>query len=68
LDAKLQINDGEAENVLVGSTDEQTDRTMELYTLNKTIKKEENLPADYLNSTTDGVIWEKGQVFCFRKR
>jgi hypothetical protein len=30
LDAKLQINDGEAENVLVGSTDEQTDRTMEL--------------------------------------
>jgi hypothetical protein len=52
LDAKLQINDGEAENVLVGSTDEQTDRTMELYCLNNTIKKETDLPADYLNSTT----------------
>ena len=36
----LQINDGEAENVLVGSTDEQTERTMELYKLNNTIKKE----------------------------
>lgn len=63
LDAKLQINDGETENVLVGSTDEQTDRTMELYKLNKTIKKEENLPVDYLNSTTDGVIWGEGASF-----
>lgn len=63
LDAKLQINDGEAENVLVGSTDEQTERTMELYKLNKTIKKEENLPVDYLNSTTDGIIWGEGASF-----
>ncbi|MEF9476965.1 beta-ketoacyl synthase N-terminal-like domain-containing protein [Chryseobacterium sp. 1B4] len=63
LDAKLQINDGEAENVLVGSTDEQTDRTMELYCLNNTIKKEADLPADYLHSTTNGVIWGEGASF-----
>lgn len=63
LDAKLQINDGEASTVLVGSTDEQTDRTMQLYALNKTIKKEECLPADYLNSTTEGVIWGEGASF-----
>lgn len=63
LDAKLQINDGEADNVLVGSTDEQTDRTMELYKLNNTIKKEENLPVDYLNSKTEGVIWSEGASF-----
>lgn len=63
LDAKLQINDGEANNVLVGSTDEKTDRTMELYKLNNTIKKEENLPVDYLNSTTEGVIWGEGSSF-----
>jgi 3-oxoacyl-(acyl-carrier-protein) synthase len=63
LDAKLQINEGEADNVLVGSTDEQTDRTMELYKLNNTIKKEENFPVDYLNSTTDGVIWGEGSSF-----
>lgn len=63
LDAKLQINDDEAENVLVGSTDEQTQRTMELYQLNKTIKKTEDLPADYLHSTTGGVIWGEGASF-----
>lgn len=63
LDAKLQILDGEADNVLVGSTDEQTDRTMELYKLNNSIKKEGNLPADYLNSKTEGVIWGEGSSF-----
>lgn len=63
LDAKLQIADGEAENVLVGSTDEQTERTMELYRLNKTIKKEENFPIDFLNSETEGVIWGEGASF-----
>lgn len=63
LDAKLQISDGEAENILVGSTDEQTERTMELYKLNKTIKKEENLPVDFLNSETEGVIWGEGASF-----
>lgn len=63
LDAKLQINDGEADNILVGSTDEQTDRTMALYKLNNTIKKDENFPVDYLQSTTDGVIWAEGASF-----
>ncbi|MDO3426175.1 beta-ketoacyl synthase N-terminal-like domain-containing protein [Chryseobacterium sp. APV1] len=63
LDGKLQINDGEAENVLVGSTDEQTERVMELYKLNKTIKKEENLPVDFLNSETEGVMWGEGASF-----
>lgn len=63
LDARLQINDGEAENILVGSTDEQTARTMELYSLNNTIKKEADLPADYLHSTTNGVIWGEGASF-----
>lgn len=63
LDAQLQIKDGEAENILVGSTDEQTDRTMELYCLNNTIKKESDLPADYLYSTTNGVIWGEGASF-----
>lgn len=63
LDAKLQINDGEAENVLAGSADEQTKRTMELYELNKTIKKQEHLPVDYLHSTTNGVVWGEGASF-----
>ncbi|MGG5209677.1 beta-ketoacyl synthase N-terminal-like domain-containing protein [Chryseobacterium sp. MIQD13] len=63
LDAKLQINDGEAENILVGAADEQTSRTMELYCLNNIIKKEEHLPADYLYSETNGVIWGEAAAF-----
>ena len=63
LDAKLQILDGEADNVLVGSTDEQTDRTIELLKLNNSIKKEENLPVDFLNSKTEGMIWGEGSSF-----
>jgi len=63
LDARLQITDGEAEHVLVGSTDEQTERTMDLYELNKTIKKQEDLPVDYLHSTTNGVVWGEGASF-----
>jgi len=63
LDAKLQILDEEVENVLVGSTDEQTDRTLELFKLSGAIKKEESLPVNYLNSTTKGVIWGEGSSF-----
>lgn len=63
LDAKLQIQDGESDHVLVGSTDEQTERTMELYGLTNTIKKTENLPFDYLNSKSEGVIWGEGASF-----
>ncbi|MDQ0783512.1 beta-ketoacyl synthase N-terminal-like domain-containing protein [Chryseobacterium sp. W4I1] len=63
LDAKLQIIDGEAENILVGAADEQTGRTMDLYRLHHIIKKEEDLPADYLHSETDGVIWGEGASF-----
>src|SRR5690606_13396016 len=44
LDAKLQIEHDEANNILVGATDEKAVRTMELYQLNGTIKKEEDLP------------------------
>lgn len=63
LDAKLQINDEEAHHVLVGSTDEQTPRTMELYQLNNTIKKARDLPCDYLDSKTEGVVWGEGSSF-----
>lgn len=63
LDAKLQLLDGDANSVLVGSTDEEAGRTMELYQLNETIKKEENIPFEITNSTTKGVIWGEGASF-----
>lgn len=63
LDAKLQLENDEAENILVGATDEQTPRTMELYKLNNTIKKESDLPVDFLHSQSNGVIWGEGSSF-----
>ncbi len=63
LDAKLQIEDGEAKNILVGAVDEQTPRTMELYELAGIIKKDENLPVRFLDSTTNGVNWGEGAAF-----
>ncbi|MDH6251315.1 3-oxoacyl-(acyl-carrier-protein) synthase [Chryseobacterium sp. H1D6B] len=63
LDAKLQIINNEAENVLVGSTDEQTDRTMDLYKLKNIIKKSEDIPFAILHSETNGVIWGEGSSF-----
>src|SRR5690606_6776806 len=52
-----------ANNILVGATDEKAARTMELYQLNGTIKKETDLPADYLDSSTSGVVWGEGSSF-----
>lgn len=63
LDAKIQIEDEEAENILVGSTDEQSPRTMELFKLNNTFKKEEELPISILDSKTEGVLWGEGASF-----
>ncbi len=63
LDAKLQIEHDGATTILVGATDEKAARTMELYQLNGTIKKETDLPADYLDSSTSGVVWGEGSSF-----
>ncbi len=63
LDGKLQIQYDDAENILIGATDEKASRTMELYQLNGTVKKEEDLPVDFLNSKTSGVIWGEGSSF-----
>lgn len=63
LDAKLQLENGEAKSVLVGATDETAQRTAELYQLVNIIKKQENMPFDFLNSDTKGVFWGEGSSF-----
>lgn len=63
LDAKLQIESGEAENILVGGTDEKADRTMELYQLNGTVRKSDELPVNFLKSERNGVIWGEASSF-----
>ena len=63
LDAKLQIENGEARQVLVGACDETANRTAELYQLAKIIKKQDEFPIDLLNSETEGVFWGEGAAF-----
>src|SRR5690606_41789705 len=63
LDGELQTEHDEANDILVGATEEKAVRTMELYQLNGTIKKESDLPADYLASSTSGVVWGEGSCF-----
>lgn len=63
LDAKLQLEYEETENILVGVADEAAERTLELYRMNAVIKKEEDLPIDYLHSQSAGVIWGEGASF-----
>lgn len=63
IDAKMQIETGEAETVLVGAADETAKRTEELYKLVNIIKKEDDLPLDFLNSETKGLLWGEGVSF-----
>lgn len=63
LDAQLQLEDGEANEVLVGATDEHTARTMELFSLNGTLKKHEDLHENLLHSGSEGTIWGEGSSF-----
>ena len=63
LDAKLQLENGEAQNCLVGGTDVIADHTEELYELNKTIKAKNEIPENLLDSKTEGVVWGNGSAF-----
>lgn len=63
VDAKLQIEDGEADSVLIGGVDEMTDYTASLFKLAGFIKKdaEENFPL--LHSQTEGTVFGEGAAF-----
>lgn len=63
LDAKLQLQNAEAKNILVGAADETATRTAELYELVNIIKKKEDVPFEFLNSKTKGVFWGEGTSF-----
>lgn len=63
LDAKLQIENEEAHNVLVGAADETAHRTSELYQLAGIVKKQEEFPVDLLKCETSGVFWGEGSAF-----
>ena len=63
LDAKLQIDDQEANSVLIGGIDEMTDYTASLFKLAGFIKKDNEGQFPMLSSKTAGTIFGEGATF-----
>ncbi|MFH6997958.1 beta-ketoacyl synthase N-terminal-like domain-containing protein [Flavobacterium sp. FlaQc-57] len=63
LDAKMQIEENEANSILVGGIDETGDYTISLFKLAGRVKDESNLPSNILNSTSTGAIYGEGAAF-----
>jgi 3-oxoacyl-(acyl-carrier-protein) synthase len=63
LDAKMQIEENEANSILVGGVDETGDYTISLFKLEGRIKKGSDKPFDLLNTTSIGVVYGEGAGF-----
>ncbi|MFD1603279.1 beta-ketoacyl synthase N-terminal-like domain-containing protein [Flavobacterium artemisiae] len=63
LDAKMQIEDNEANSILVGGVDENGDYTTALFKLNGRIKQDNQEPYHLLNSATNGAVYGEGASF-----
>lgn len=63
LDAKMQIENEEANSILVGGIDETGSHTIELYKLINLIKKESDQPYSVLNPITKGAVFSEGANF-----
>lgn len=63
IDGKLQIEESEANAVLIGGIDEMTDYTASLFKLAGFIKKDEEGHFEMLNSKTPGTVFGEGATF-----
>lgn len=63
LDAKMKIEEQEANTILVGGIDENADYTTSLFKLAGFIKKENEKPYKVLNATTKGAVYGEGATF-----
>jgi 3-oxoacyl-(acyl-carrier-protein) synthase len=63
LDAKMQIEEDEAQSVLIGGVDENGDYTTALFKLSGRIKEDNKAPYDVLTSTTSGAVYGEGASF-----
>ncbi|WP_136668238.1 beta-ketoacyl synthase N-terminal-like domain-containing protein [Flavobacterium sp. H122] len=63
IDAKMQLDAGEAQSVLVGGIDETAEHTISLFKLINIIKKEEDLPGEIVNPVSKGVVFSEGAAF-----
>lgn len=63
LDAKLQLENEEEENILIGGVDEIGDHTVSIHKLNNHIKTEKTPTSKVLQSKTEGAIFSEGASF-----
>ncbi|WP_456313768.1 beta-ketoacyl synthase N-terminal-like domain-containing protein [Pseudomonas shirazensis] len=63
LDAKMQIEEGEAQSVLIGGVDENGAYTTALFKLSGRIKPDNQQPYHLLDSTTSGAVYGEGASF-----
>lgn len=63
LDAKMQIEENEANSILVGGVDENGEYTTALFKLNGRIKADNTAPYTILTSTTSGAVYGEGASF-----
>lgn len=63
LDAKMQIEENEANSILVGGIDENGEYTTSLFKLAGRIKQDGNQPYDVLNPTSNGAVFGEGASF-----
>lgn len=63
LDAKMQLENEEANAVLVGGIDETSKHTLELFKLVNLIKREEDKPYSVLEPNSKGVVFSEGASF-----
>lgn len=63
LDAKMQIENKEANAILVGGIDETAQHTLDLYKLINVIKSEEDQPYSVLESKSEGIVFSEGASF-----
>ncbi|WP_264535738.1 beta-ketoacyl synthase N-terminal-like domain-containing protein [Flavobacterium sp. N1736] len=63
LDAKMQIEEDEAQSVLVGGVDENGEYTTALFKLSGRIKPDNKQPYNLLDSDTSGAVYGEGASF-----
>lgn len=63
LDAKMQLENDEANSVLVGGMDESSQHTIDLYKITNVIKSEDDKPYKVLNSNSNGIVFGEGSSF-----
>lgn len=63
LDAKMQLENDEAENILVGGVDELGEHTVKIHEIIKHIKSERIASAELLESKTEGSVFSEGAGF-----